>query len=272
MKKIIASVVLSLIIFLIAFSPNNQLRRPNDFYFEVAGGNVLNHSSINKFGRNSDVDSAAVEDVWDGGGVWNEPTVGQVYTITSTSANDTGAGTGARTMQISGLLSDTGLIASETITLAGTAPVTLTNNYQMVHRMIVLTAGSGGVNAGTIYAVGNTDGTVTAQINAGNNQTLMAIFKVPSEKKGCILNYYASGNKALGATATVNTIIKAKPTGEVWQIKEIVGLVKDGSSNVNRKYDVPSCFDPLTIIKVSMDTNVDDVDGSAGFDMVLRPN
>lgn len=248
------------------------LKRVADFYFDVATGDVRSHSSVNKFGRNADIDSAAAEDIWDGGGVWNEPTVGQVYTMTSTSSADTSAGTGAQTVQVSGLISSTGLLANETITLNGTSWVTLTNNYQMIHRLIVLTAGSGGVNAGTIYAVGNTDGTVTAQVNVGNNQTLMAVFKIPAESEGCLLGYYASANKATGQTATVNTIVKAKPNGEVWQIKEIVGLIKDGSSNIERKYLVPSCFEPLTTVKITMDSNVDDVDGSAGFDLVLHPN
>jgi len=257
----------------LALSPAPQgLKRVGDFYFDVATGDVRDHSSVNKFGRNADVDSAAAEDIWDGGGVWNEPTVGQVFTMTSTSAADTSAGTGARTVQVSGLISSTGLLANETITLNGTSWVTLTNNYQMIHRLIVLTAGTGGVNAGTIYAVGNTDGTVTAQINIGNNQTLMAIFKIPAGSDGCLLGYYASANKATGQTATINTILKTKPNGEVWQITEVVGLIKDGSSNVVRKYFVPSCFEPLTTIKITMDSNVDDVDGSAGFDIVLHPN
>lgn len=257
----------------LALEPGGQgLKRVADFYFDVATGDVRGHSSINKFGNNADIDSAAAEDIWDGGGAWNEPTVGQVYTMTSTSSADTAAGTGAQTVQVGGLISSTGLLANETITLNGTSWVTLTNNYQMIHRLIVLTAGSGGVNAGTIYAVGNTDGTVTAQINVGNNQTLMAIFKIPAESDGCLLGYYASANKATGQTATVNTILKAKPNSAVWQIKEIVGLIKDGSNNIERKYFVPSCFEPLTIIKMTMDTNVDDVDGSAGFDLILHPN
>lgn len=257
----------------LALEPEAQgLKRVADFYFDVATGDVRSHSSVNKFGRNADIDSAAAEDIWDGGGVWNEPTVGQVYTMTSTSSADTSAGTGAQTVKVSGLISSTGLLANETITLNGTSWVTLTNNYQMIHRLTVLTAGSGGVNAGTIYAVGNTDGTVTAQVNVGNNQTLMAVFKIPAESEGCLLGYYASANKATGQTATVNTIVKAKPNGEVWQIKEIVGLIKDGSSNIERKYLVPSCFEPLTTVKITMDSNVDDVDGSAGFDLVLHPN
>lgn len=271
MKKLIIPLLIGSMFFILALAPNQQLRRAADFYFEVAVGNVLNHSSLNKFGQNSDVDSAAVEDIWDGGGVWNEPSTGQVYTVTSTSANDTAAGTGARTVEIFGL-NTAGALTNETVTLAGTSWVTPTNSYQMIHRMVVRTAGSGEVNAGTITANANTDSNVTAQINAGNNQTLMAIYKIPVATKGCMLSYYASANKATGATATVNTLIQAKPTGEVFQIKEVLGVVKDGASSIVRNYGVPKCFDALTIVKVSADTNVNDVDISAGFDMVLRPN
>jgi hypothetical protein len=270
MKKIIASVILTLIVFLIAFTPDYQLRRPNDFYFEVAVGNVRDHDSINKFGRNSDIDSS-IEDIWDGGGAWNEPTVGQVYTVTSTSTADTGAGTGARTLQISGLISDTGLLASETITMAGTSWVTLTNNYQMIHRLIVLSVGSGSVNAGTIYAVGNTDGTVTAQINPGNNQTLMAVYKIPANRRGCLLNYYSSINRATGANTLANVFIKAKPNGQAFQTKQIIGISTISSGFIEHTYYAPNCFDPLTIVKMSADASANDTDISAGFDMILRP-
>ena len=256
----------------LALSPSSQgLKRVADFYFDVATGDVRGHSSINKFGGNPDVDLAAVEDIWDGGGVWNEPTATQVYTVASTSTADTAAGTGAQTLEINGLDS-AGLLQSETIALAGTTTVTLTNQYQMIHRMIVRSAGSGGVNAGTITANAVTDDNVTAQINIGNNQTLMAIYKIPSDSDGCLLNFYASLLKAVGATATVNVTVKAKPEDEVYQVKHKIGIIKDGTSLAEHEFFTPNCFEPLTIIKMSADTNVDDVDISAGFDMVLHPN
>lgn len=255
----------------LALSPSTQaLKRVADFYFDVATGEIRGHSSINKFGRNTDIDQT-IEDIWDGGGVWSEPTVGQVYTVTSTSTADTAAGTGAQTMQASGLLSDTGLLADETITLNGTSWVTLTNEYQMIHRLIVLSAGSGGVNAGTITANANTDGTVTAQINVGNNQTLMAIYKIPTGKKGCLLDYYASINKATGANTTGDILVKVKPDGEVFQTKQVIGISTIGSGFIEHTYFAPSCFDPLTIIKMSAGTSANDADISAGFDLVMRP-
>ena len=255
-----------------AFEPPAQgLKRVADFYFDVATGDVRGHSSVNKFGGNPEVDSAAAEDIWDGGGTWNEPSASQVYTFTSTSTADASDSTGARTMEIFGL-DAAGALQSETITLSGTDVVTAANSYQMIHRMIVRTAGSGGVNAGIITANANTDANVTAQINATNNQTLMAIYKIPASNDGCLLNFYASLLKAVGATATVNVIIKAKPAGEVYQVKHKLGIIKDGTSAVEHQFYAPNCFEPLTIIKITADTNVDDVDMSAGFDMILHPN
>lgn len=251
-----------------AFSPNAQLKRSADFYFDIATGDVRGYSGINKFGQNGDVDSAAAEDIWDGGGDWNEPSTSQVYTFTSTSVNDTAAGTGARTMEIFGLDS-AGALQNETMSLAGTGVITANDLYQMIHRMIIRTAGSGGGNAGVITANANTDGTVTAQINAGNNQTLMAVFKVPAAGEGCMVSFYASMYETnLNGTADIS--IYTKPPGEVWQIKHKIGLTASAGS-YQHFYKLPNCFEPLTIIRMNADTSANNTVISAGFGIILHP-
>lgn len=252
-----------------AFSPPAQLKRVADFYFDVAVGEVAGHSSINKFGENADVDSASAEDIWDGGGLWNEPSASQVYTITSTSAADASDSTGARTLEIFGLGS-TGVLINETISLSGTVVVTAANSYQMIHRMVVRTAGSGGVNAGTITANANTDGAVTAQINANNNQTLMAIYKIPAGSDGCLVSFYASIYKT-DLTGAADVLIYAKPTGEVWQVKQKAGLVGTTGS-YQHFFKIPNCFEPLTLIRINADVSADNTVITAGFDVVLHPN
>lgn len=255
-----------------ALSPQAQgLKRSSDFYFDVATGDVRAHSSVNKFGNNPDVDSATVEDIWDGGGVWNEPSASQVYTFTSTAAADAAAGTGARTIEIFGL-GGTGALQNETLSLNGTAAVTAAGSYSMIHRMIVRTAGNLGTNNGTITANANTDGNVTAQITISNSQTLMAIYKIPADSDGCIINFYNSILRSGGPTTAVDIILYAKPAGEVWQIKHINGLMTAGTSQTNHRYGVPSCFEPLTLLKMSAGTTADNIDVSAGFDLVLHPN
>jgi hypothetical protein len=257
-------------VFTLALSPAAQLKRVADFYFDVAVGEVRSHSSVIQSGQNSDVDNATQEDIWDGGGTWNEPSASQVYTITSTSANDKSDGTGARTLELFGLDS-AGALQSETVSLTGTVVVTAANSYSMIHEMIVRTAGSGGVNAGTITANANTDGNITAQINVGNNKTMMAIYKIPAGSDGCVTNFSAAINRVT-VTGSVDIFLYAKPTGEVWQLENQAGLVAAGVSRFQHVYKSPLCFEPLTLVKMAATTPDNNTGISAGFDLIAHPN
>ena len=87
------------------------------------------------------------------------PTAGATMTISSADANDTSAGTGARTVKVD-FLDSTYAEFSETLTLNGqTAVSTSSSDCFRVNTMTVLTAGTGKVNAGKVY-VGT--GTVTS--------------------------------------------------------------------------------------------------------------
>ena len=81
--------------------------------------------AVNKFGRNTDVDSAAAEDVWDGGGIWVAPTAARVHNLVSADAADDAAGTGAQTVLVTGL-DGTWTETSETVTMDGITPVATT--------------------------------------------------------------------------------------------------------------------------------------------------
>lgn len=63
-----------------------------DFYTAVATGKVEGATSINKFGKNSDIDTGSdPEDVWEGGGIYDfYPTTDQSMEILSSDAADVG--------------------------------------------------------------------------------------------------------------------------------------------------------------------------------------
>jgi hypothetical protein len=170
-------------------------------------------------------------------------------------------------------LDASGALQDESITLNGTANVATASTYTMVHRMIVTAAGSSGANEGVITATAQTDGTVTAAIAAGDNQTLMAIYRIPAGKTGYLLNWYASLNGGLGVGPDADVRLLAEATGEVFATKAHLGLTIDGTSHFQHVYVAPPSFAALTTVKVSANTvTVDNSDISAGFDLLLVDN
>jgi hypothetical protein len=161
----------------------SQNGRTEPFDLQVARGQITGHKLLFKFGNNSDI-NGALETVWSAGGLYVYPAAATVMTVSSSSANDTSGGTGARTVLVSGLDADYNEI-SETVTLSGQTPVNTVKSYLRMFRAFVVTAGSGGTAAGTIYVGGGTvtagvPATVYAEIVLGDNQTTMALWTVPA--------------------------------------------------------------------------------------------
>lgn len=149
----------------------------------IAGGLFTGYSIVNKFGTNADIDTGTVpEDIWEGGGVYTgfpDSTL-ETVEVLSSSVNDASAGTGARTIRITGLDANYA-VQQETITLNGTTPVASANTYRRVHTATVLTAGSGGVNAGTITVRhSTTEANVFLSLVAGRNQSNCSGYTVPA--------------------------------------------------------------------------------------------
>lgn len=164
-----------------------------DFYHAVVAGAVPGYSRVLKLGRNPAV--TAPEDLWNGGGTYTGLPAGVVNTVAETlqvfssNAADTAAGTGARTVQIEGLGSN-GLYLAETVTLNGVTPVLTINRFYRANVGTVQSAGSGGVNAGTITA---RHSTTTANIfmimPIGTNRTVVGAYTIPANCTGYLLHY-----------------------------------------------------------------------------------
>jgi stage V sporulation protein SpoVS len=178
------------------------------FDLQVSRNQIYDHKIIFKFGFNPDINGDE-ETIWDGGGIYAYPSAATVMKVSSSSANDTAAGTGARTILVQGLDGDYNE-AEEIVTLNGQTAVNTTTSFLRVNRAYVLTAGSGGTAAGNIYVgVGTvTSGvpaTIYAQITLGENQTLMGLWTVPAGYTG----YFDHFNVATGST-TVNQYITVR--------------------------------------------------------------
>jgi hypothetical protein len=176
--------------------------RNEPFELQVARGLITEHKSLFKFGNNPDV-NGSLETVWSHSTPYVYPTAAIQMKVSSTSANDTEAGTGAHTVLVAGLDADYNEI-NEVVTLNGQTPVLTTALFIRVFRAYVVTAGSANTADGIIY-IG--DGVVTvgvpatvyAEIPLGENQTLMAIWTVPA---GYTLYIYRSTFTAASNNAT----------------------------------------------------------------------
>ncbi len=63
----------------------------DDFFFDIATGNVPGHSLFAKYGDNPDIDTVdGFEVLWDGGGDYAPPTIPRIHDVTSTDADDAG--------------------------------------------------------------------------------------------------------------------------------------------------------------------------------------
>lgn len=157
----------------------------------IARGLIPGAKLIEKFGRNVDIDTGTVpEDVWDGGGVYTGFPTGaaELVTVVSSSTDDAAAGTGARTVQISGLGESYGE-QTETLTLNGTTLVDSTKLWTRVNMCRVLTSGSSNqaFNVGALtVAHKTTTANVFTVVPAGFGQSQVGCSTIPAGKTGIL--------------------------------------------------------------------------------------
>jgi hypothetical protein len=189
-----------------------QNGRYEPFELQVARDQISWHETLFQFGTNISV-GTSFETLWPGGGtLYTYPSAATVLKISSANANDTSAGTGARTVLVNGLDADYNEI-SETVILNGQTAVNTVNSYLRFHYMEVLTAGSGGTAAGILYAgVGTvTSGvpaTIYGYVPVGYNVSEQAIWTVPAGYTAYITSctWTTSNTSAnIVVTGTINT-------------------------------------------------------------------
>lgn len=239
-------------------------------------GILYKFSEVNKFGRTTNADTSVITDIWDRANVtedqdlWRAPTDARIHAIVSASANDAAAGTGARTLSVEGIDSDW-LERQEIVTLAGATPVNTVHSYHRVFRMECKTFGSGGTNAGLITATSASDDTVTAQINANEGQTFMAIYTIPIDALGYITQYYGSVNLVPSSgSVRLRLVTREHPDVEAGFVgKHTQTLSTTGSSYLPHPFRPYMTIAPKTDIKLQAISDTNNFDVSGGFDLIL---
>jgi len=259
----------------------NELLGMDGYLLQVSKGAIVGETAVNKFGEANDCDSGVDTDIWDGADgvtstdIWVAPTVARIHDLASASANDAAAGTGMRTCKVCGLTDWDTKEVSETITLNGVTNVPTTNSYVIIHRIIGLTFGSGGTNAGIITCTAQTDATVTAAIEIGEGQTEMCIYGIPSTQKFYFTFMRADILKAGGGgTVKADMRILVKENADQSTAGFITKEKHEFSDSLPllRPYGVPKKITGPAIIKLQVNTNLDNSVVSAVFDGVLVDN
>ena len=245
------------------------------FELQVSRGQIAYHKFVHKFGYNADI-STSPETVWAQGGLYVYPTSASTMYISSSSTADTAAGTGARTVTVSGLDANFDEI-SATVSLNGQTGVQLDGslNWYRVNRVVVNTAGSGGQNAGVLYV--GTEATPSAGVPTnkyatvaiGDNQTLMCIWTVPRGYTAYLHQKDVSASSSAGKFSIFS--LTSRPEGGVFNIKDRV-LLANNSTAIS--YWNPIVFTEKTDIEVraAADSTGGTITASATLDITYIKN
>ena len=206
---------------------------------QVSRGQITWHESVTIFGYNSDVDQV-VETVWPQGGLLAFPSAALQLKVSSSSANDTANGTGARTVFLSGLDADHNTI-SETISLTGQTAVTTVKSYLHVNQCYVATAGTSDGAEGTIYFG---TGTVTAGVPAtvydviqyDYNTRITGSYTIPAGYTGYISQGLFSTGQASGSGPVTGRLV-TRGTDDIRRTAAIVTL-NNGAADYVFEYPV----------------------------------
>lgn len=217
----------------------SQNKRTEPFNLQVARGQIAQHQSVVVFGYNSDVDTS-IETVWPYGGILTFPSAALQMKVSSDSANDTAAGTGARTVYIEGLDVNHAVI-SETVTLNGQTAVLTTQSFLHVNNFYVATAGSGKSAAGSIY-IGT--GTVTAGVPAtvydvillDYNARITGSYTVPAGYTAYLEQGLFSAGQVSGSNAVTGRLV-TRGEDDIRRTAAIVTL-NNGAADYSFEYPV----------------------------------
>ena len=212
-----------------------------DFMLEVRKGNVDGHTSGIISGRKVLVPSN-LETIWGASGDYAFPTAPESWEVVSDNANDTSAGTGARTVLVSSLDEDYNR-QTQLIFLNGTTPVACTGTHLRAHTAISLTAGSGKTNAGEIVIRVAGGGATRNVLQVGKSITSDGIFTVPAGKTLFINRFIPffpknqSGLFAVASTASAANSSRLIP-GEFTLSEGALDIITGTGAGIAEKTDI----------------------------------
>lgn len=205
----------------------------DDFWLRITRDQISEYTHTHKYGTYETVGTSFVPIAR--GGVYQTPTAAAALEVVSSDANDTSAGSGARTVTIIGLNSSWAEV-TQTVSMNGTTAVALGTNLIRAYRMYVATSGTYGTataasHAGTITLQGSGGGATWLQIYSTNfprGQSECGVYTVPTGKTAIVNFHYISVESNKPATIVFlqreNADTVAAPYSAVRAAYELGGL------------------------------------------------
>ena len=148
---------------------------------------------------------------------------GDTVDVVSADANDTSAGTGARTVIIKGLDANHNP-QEDTISLSGATPVATTNKYKFINEFYVASTGTGLTNAGALTLADVTGSDSLGLIEVSGYQMANCIWMVPAGHTGYVYGFWYDVDSAAAgagdtdfAMQTIRTGFQGAIGSEVWR-------------------------------------------------------
>jgi len=177
--------------FAISRDSDSTLVRTADSFLDISLGLISEYTNKRKFGANQAVGTTE-EDIWQGGGSYNWLTSAATLRIAAGGdANDTAAGSGARSVVLE-YLDENFVQQSETLITNGASASTATTGTAIrLNRAYVEDVGTyTGNNTGGI-TIETSGGTTVAFIEAAKGQTQLALYTVPANMTAYVYKWTA---------------------------------------------------------------------------------
>ena len=211
-------------------SLNLDIQEAEGFDLEVSRGNKEpDIYGFSKFGFNIDLDTADGEHtLWSyKAASWVAMTAADTLDIASTSGNDIAAGTGARSVTITGL-DASGDHQEETVIQSGTWRTL--NTWTAVNRVVVATAGSTGYNEGDIRIFGTGSGSTQGFVPTNKGVTQQMIFTPRSGYTAHLERIYVRSAKTSGGSSpkvTINLYQVTSAGVRINHLSEVIDVAQD---------------------------------------------
>lgn len=253
------------------FSSISRFGATEPFELQVARGQITAHRSVIVFGYNPDVDTARVT-VWPYTGVLPLPAAALQMKVSSSSANDTANGTGARTVYVEGLDANYEEI-NEIVTMNGQTPVLTTQSFLHINNAYVATAGSGLSAAGDIYFG---DGVVTAGVPAtvydlikfDYNQRITGSYTVPAGFTAYVAQGLFSAGQPGGSAQVVGRLLTVAQDG----IRRTAAITTVNNGTADYAFEYPIRIPEKTTLEATAQGSSNNNEASSLFILLLVSN